>query len=145
LEALFTGEIGFGHSHSLININQRPSWFWFALWFQLILGLGALPVIWQEISSLRNKFTTLDPKPDSDKVFPVEVTQICSHGIWLKTREKELYMSYDDFPWFKNQSFQAICHVEESTLDHLYWPELDVDLTAKMIKHPEKFPLKAKK
>jgi len=26
--------------------------------------------------------------------------------------------------------------------NHLYWPEIDVDLTVEMIKHPEQFPLK---
>lgn len=55
LEALFTGEIGFGRSRSIIDINDRPGWFWFAFWFQFILGLAAIPVVWQEISKLRKK------------------------------------------------------------------------------------------
>ena len=27
---------------------------------------------------------------------------------------------------------------------HLYWPELDVDLSVESIEHPERYPLKAK-
>jgi hypothetical protein len=33
--------------------------------------------------------------------------------------------------------------VEELMSGHFYWPDLDVDLTAEMIEHPERFPLKA--
>ena len=32
---------------------------------------------------------------------PVEVTHISSHGVWLLAGSQELFMSYDDFPWFK--------------------------------------------
>ncbi|WP_225616403.1 DUF2442 domain-containing protein [Methylomonas albis] len=145
LEALFTGEIGFGRSRSIIDINERPGWFWFAFWFQFILGLAAIPVIWQEISKLRKNSTTpRSDAPDSDKAFSVEVTQISSHGLWLKTRENTLYMAYDDFPWFKNQSLQIIYQVEEPSPDHFYWPEIDVDLTIEMIKHPDRHLLQAK-
>lgn len=105
LTALFTGEIGFGRSSSIIHIDKRPEWFWFAFWFQFILGLAAIPVIWQEISKLRRNSTApRSDAPDSDTAFSVEVTQISSHGLWLKTRENTLYMSYADFPSFKNQS-----------------------------------------
>ncbi|MBD9358646.1 DUF2442 domain-containing protein [Methylomonas sp. EbA] len=67
-----------------------------------------------------------------------------SHGLWLKTRENTLYMAYDDFPWFKNQSLQIIYQVEEPSPDHFYWPEIDVDLTIEMIKHPDRHLLQAK-
>ncbi|MDD2759524.1 MAG: DUF2442 domain-containing protein [Methylomonas sp.] len=75
--------------------------------------------------------------------FPVEVTHISGHGIWLLTQTEELFLSYEDFPWFKNQAVNAILRVEESSPNHFYWPEIDVDLTAEMIKHPEWFPLQA--
>lgn len=29
-----------------------------------------------------------------------EVTHISSHGIWLFAQGEELFMSYEDFPWF---------------------------------------------
>lgn len=77
-----------------------------------------------------------------NNTFPVEVTHISSHGVWLLTQTDELFMSYDDFPWFKNQRVNAILHVEEPSPSHFYWPEIDVDLTVEMIKHPEQFPLK---
>lgn len=73
----------------------------------------------------------------------VEVTNISVHGVWLLVRDKELFMSYEDFPWFKDQPVKSILHVEEPSPGHFYWPDIDVDLTTEIIEHPEQFPLKA--
>lgn len=78
-----------------------------------------------------------------NNTFRVEITHISSHGVWLLTDAEELFLSYDDFPWFKSQPVNTILHVEEPSPNHFYWPEIDVDLTLDMIKHPERFPLKA--
>ena len=74
---------------------------------------------------------------------PVEVTNISAHGVWLLARDKELFMSYDDLPWFRDQTVKSIIRVEEPTPGHYYWPDLDVDLTEEIIEHPERFPLKS--
>jgi len=75
----------------------------------------------------------------------IEVTNISNHGIWLLTREKELFIPYEEFPWFKDAPVGKILNVEEPSPGHFYWPELDVDLGIESIEHPERFPLKAKK
>ena len=74
----------------------------------------------------------------------VEVTNISTHGIWLLVGEQELFLSYEDFPWFKEVPIGNILQVEQPTPGHLYWPDLDVDLSIESIEHPERFPLKAK-
>ena len=74
----------------------------------------------------------------------VEVTNISAHGVWLLAHGKELFMSYENFPWFKDQTVRSIIDVEEQSSGHFYWPQLDVDLTEEIIEHPERFPLKAK-
>jgi len=76
-------------------------------------------------------------------ILAVEVTNISSHGVWLLAHDKELFMSYVNFPWFKNQTVQSILNVEELSSGHYYWPDIDVDLTTDMIEYPERFPLKA--
>ena len=73
-----------------------------------------------------------------------EVTHISSHGIWLFAQGEELFMSYEDFPWFKDQPVKAILNVEQPAQDHFYWPEIDVDLSKEIINNPGRFPLKAK-
>jgi hypothetical protein len=74
----------------------------------------------------------------------VEVTHISNHGVWLLAAGHELFMSYEQFPWFKDVAVGKILNVEEPTPGHYYWPELDVDLTEEIISHPERFPLQAK-
>lgn len=74
----------------------------------------------------------------------VEVTNISIHGVWLLAYDKEHFMSYEDFPWFKNQAVKAIFNVEEPSPRHFYWPDIDVDLTEEMIKNPQRFPLQSK-
>jgi hypothetical protein len=79
--------------------------------------------------------------PLGSNTFPVEVTHVSSHGVWLLTRNEELFMSYADFPWFKNQAIKSIFNIEEPSPNHFYWPDIDVDVTVDMIKNPEQFPL----
>ncbi|MGR6036211.1 MAG: DUF2442 domain-containing protein [Candidatus Nitrosoglobus sp.] len=73
----------------------------------------------------------------------VEVTNISHHGVWLLTGDTELFMSYEDFPWFKEAPVGKILNVEEQTPGHFYWPDLDVDLTVEIIAYPNRFPLKS--
>jgi len=75
----------------------------------------------------------------------VEVTNISVYGIWLLTYSEELFISYNDFPWFKDLSIKSIINVEEQSKGHFYWPDIDVDLTEEIIKYPKRFPLIAKK
>jgi hypothetical protein len=74
----------------------------------------------------------------------VEVTNISSHGMWLLTADKELFLPYEEFPWFKDAPIGKILNVEEPSPGHFYWPELDVDLGIESIEHPERFPLTSK-
>ncbi len=73
----------------------------------------------------------------------VEVTNISKHGIWMITGDKELFLGFDEFPWFKDASIGKILNVEEPSQGHFYWPDLDVDLSIESIEHPERFPLKS--
>ena len=74
----------------------------------------------------------------------VEVTQISMHGIWLLLNGTEHFLSFNDFPWFKNASVSAIHTVELLNQHHLYWRELDIDLAVESIQQPEQFPLMAR-
>lgn len=74
----------------------------------------------------------------------VEVTNISGHGVWLLAADRELFMSYDDFPWFRDAAVGKVLNVLEPTPGHFYWPDLDIDLTPEIIEHPERFPLQFK-
>ena len=73
----------------------------------------------------------------------IEVTHVSSHGIWLLAGNLELFMPYEEFPWFKDAPIGKILNVRRPAPGHFYWPDLDVDLDIESIEHPERFPLKA--
>jgi len=76
-------------------------------------------------------------------ILETEVTNISSHGLWILSQGKELFLSYEQFPWFKDKTINDIIKVESYGRGILYWPELDVDLSLEIIEHPERFPLQS--
>jgi hypothetical protein len=73
--------------------------------------------------------------------FDVEVTNVSKHGFWLWVGERERFLPFEQFPWFRDVSIGALCNVELLNPHHLHWPDLDVDLAVESIDHPERFPL----
>jgi hypothetical protein len=70
-----------------------------------------------------------------------EVTKVSQRGLWLLLGREQLFLAFEHFPWFKNAPIGKVRHVEQPSAQHLYWPELDIDLAVESIRHPEKFPL----
>ena len=66
-------------------------------------------------------------------ILETEVTNISTHGLWILTGKKELFLSYEQFPWFKDKTVKEITNVESFGENHLYWDELDIDLSAKNV------------
>lgn len=75
---------------------------------------------------------------------PVEVTNVSGHGFWLFLDDRERFIPFDEFPWFREAPIAALCRVERPSPHHLYWPDLDVDLATESIDHPDRFPLVSK-
>ena len=71
----------------------------------------------------------------------VTVTHISEHGFRLLLEDEELLLPFEHFPWFKSATVEQISNVERPSPEHLYWPNLDVDLAVESIRHPEAFPL----
>lgn len=76
--------------------------------------------------------------------FPVEVTNVSRHGLWVLVGDEELFLPFEQFPWFRDASIEKISVVDRQTADHLYWPLLDIDLSVESIRTPNAFPLVAK-
>ncbi|XOV88078.1 MAG: DUF2442 domain-containing protein [Pseudomonadota bacterium] len=72
-----------------------------------------------------------------------EVTNISEYGLWILVGDEELFLSHEDFPWFKSSSVQDVLNVELLSPAHLYWPGLDADISTDSIKEPDGYPLKA--
>jgi len=75
----------------------------------------------------------------------LEVTNVSKHGFWLWVAGRERFVSFAEFPWFKDASIAELCNVELPSAHHLYWPDLDLDLAVESLDHPERFPLVSRK
>lgn len=73
-----------------------------------------------------------------------EVTHVSRHGFWLLLDQEELLVPFAEFPWFKQATIEQLSDVQWPSADHLYWPQLDVDLAVESIRNPAAFPLLSK-
>jgi hypothetical protein len=71
----------------------------------------------------------------------VEVGNIDQYGLWLLVDDKEYFLPYDGFPWFRKATVAQILGVELLHGGHLHWPDLDVDLSLDSLAQPKPFPL----
>jgi hypothetical protein len=78
------------------------------------------------------------------RALEAQVTNVSPHGIWLMIGAEELFLPYEQFPWFRTAAIEQIASVRRPTEDHLYWPVLDIDLSIESIRDPSKFPLVSK-
>ncbi|HEY2956452.1 MAG TPA: DUF2442 domain-containing protein [Candidatus Eisenbacteria bacterium] len=73
--------------------------------------------------------------------FQVEVSGISPLGIWLFVGDRELFLPFRDFPWFRDAPVAGVLHVERPQPHHLYWPDLDIDIAVDSILNPGQYPL----
>ena len=71
-----------------------------------------------------------------------EVINISAHGIWILIKNREYFLPYDIFPWFKNATISDILNVRIEHDAYLFWPTLDIDLELESIKNPAHYPLR---
>ena len=74
----------------------------------------------------------------------VEVTNVSPHGLWLLLGDEELHVPFSEFPWLKKATIEQLADVQRPTENHLYWPQLDVDLSVESVRDPAAFPLSSR-
>jgi len=66
---------------------------------------------------------------------------ISRFGIWLLVYNTEYFLSYKDYPWFRQAKISDVYNVQLLHKNHLHWPALDIDLDLDSLINPEKYPL----
>ena len=121
--------------------------------FSLILGLVLLGLLLgtQIRSEVRNSrlcdwFANMSKRSDGHGTHTsiVEVTNVSKHGFWLILEERERFLAFDAFPWFREATIDELLNVELAGPGHLRWPALDVDLAVDSIDRPGDYPLVSK-
>lgn len=73
-----------------------------------------------------------------------EITNVSPHGFWLLLDTEELLVPFEHFPWFNKATIEQLCDIQWPTPNHLYWPQLDADLSVESIRDPAVFSLVSK-
>src|SRR5262249_49236621 len=71
----------------------------------------------------------------------VEVQDITPNGVWVFVKGKEYMLSFAEYPWFKGAKVSEVLNLQLLHSDHLYWPNLDVDLGLEVLEQPQRFTL----
>ena len=75
----------------------------------------------------------------------VEITNIDMKGIWLLMWDKEFFLPFERFPWFRKATVAEIHNVQVVNGDKLSWPDLDKELLIDSIGKPEIVPTLGRK
>jgi len=78
------------------------------------------------------------------KTISASVENITPFGIWILVKNKEYFLDYQNYPFFRKQTLKDIQSVKLLHGFHLYWPNLDVDLEIDNLENPAKYPLTSK-
>jgi len=70
-----------------------------------------------------------------------EILNISQRGVWMLFLEREYFLSFKNFPWFKKASIEQIHNVVVSKSGNLHWPKLDVDLESASLVSLGSYPL----
>lgn len=74
----------------------------------------------------------------------VEILNISKNGVWILIGDREYFLPFQEFPWFKSANISEIHNVKLIHQTHLHWPDLDVDLDIKSFENIESYPLISK-
>lgn len=58
----------------------------------------------------------------------------------LHPQGDDVVLAFVDFPWFANQPMTALQRYDDME-GFVAWPDLDVDLDYRTMRHPEQYPL----
>jgi hypothetical protein len=76
---------------------------------------------------------------------PISVGAVTDRGFSLVLGSRTLFVSYEQFPWFREFTVRELANVVRPSPEHLRWPEFDIDLDVDSIEHAERYPLRERR
>ena len=84
-------------------------------------------------------------KKPGKNILPIaEIENISKEGLWIFIKNKEYFLPFSEYPWFKKATLEQIYNFKLIHGKYLHWPALDVDLSITSLNFPEAYPLIAK-
>jgi len=84
-------------------------------------------------------------KPRGKNTLVVEIQGLSNHGLWIFVKDREFFIPFTKYPWFKQATIDQIYNFECFHGKHLHWPALDVDVEIDALDNPDAYPLIYKK
>ena len=69
------------------------------------------------------------------------ITNIEKFGFWIILIDKEYFISYNDYPQFKNATIQQIFDYTLCSPTQICWENLNVDIEVEALENPSHFTL----
>lgn len=111
---------------------------------RILVGTGGRTGHERRFGSASGKIRKMKSAALGSPTLGAEVTNISPQGVWMLVNGAEKFLPFEKFPWFRSAAVSGVYQVEMPSGNHLYWPELDIDLAVESIDHPEHFPLLSK-
>lgn len=67
------------------------------------------------------------------------ITNIEKFGFWMILLDKEYFISFNDYPQFKNATIEQIFDFELLSPTQIYWEKLDIDIEVEALENPARF------
>lgn len=80
-------------------------------------------------------------KKPGKRISNPEILNLSPFGLWLHVQDKEYFLSFDQYPWFRTATVESVYNLKLIHDHHLHWPALDIDLDLDSLDYPEKYPL----
>jgi hypothetical protein len=72
------------------------------------------------------------------------ITSITHFGFWVLNEDKKYFISFTDYPAFKDVSVDKIFNLKIVSPGQLHWPDIDIDIEIDALENPHRFPLSHK-
>lgn len=72
------------------------------------------------------------------------ITNIIPFGFWMLIEDNEYFISFSDYPAFKDKTISQILDFNFISPNQLTWKTLDIDIEIDALKNPQQYPLQYK-
>ena len=74
-------------------------------------------------------------------ILDCSITNIEKFGFWMILSDKEYFISFNDYPKFKNATIEQIFDFKLPSPSQINWKKLDIDIEVEALENPAHFTL----
>jgi len=83
----------------------------------------------------------MNSEPRGTSTSHAEVTNVSADGFWILWEDGEYFVPFDHYPAFRKAPLEQVFRLELTGPGQFHWPDLDMDIDADALEHPDRYPL----